>query len=80
MSARAVPVKIDKIDVKLDFHIYLLIDFELLIGYPLENLLQKNLHKGASTMIPGKLLSPLLSLARKSQWRNIISTITLKKR
>jgi len=33
--ARAVLVKIDKIEVKLDFHIYPILDFEILIGYPL---------------------------------------------
>jgi hypothetical protein len=36
--ARAVPIKIDKIEVHLDFHIYPILDFDLLIGYPLENL------------------------------------------
>ena len=66
--ARAMSVKIDKIEVKLYFHIYPILDFEILIGYPLENLLQENLCKGASTMIPGKLLTPLLSLARKFPW------------
>ena len=35
---RAVPVEIDKIEVKLDFHIYPIHDFEILIGYPLEML------------------------------------------
>ena len=35
--ARAVPVKIDKIEVCLNIHIYPIIDFDLLIGYPLEN-------------------------------------------
>ena len=54
MSARAVPVKIDKIDVKLDFHIYLLIDFELLIGYPLENLLQEKSSQGSLNHDTGK--------------------------
>ena len=35
--ARAVTVKIDKIEVCLDFHVYPIVDFDLLIGYPLEN-------------------------------------------
>ena len=35
------PVKIDKIEIKLDFHIYPILDFELLISYPLEMLLHK---------------------------------------
>jgi hypothetical protein len=38
--ARAVPIKIDKIKVQLDFHIYPILDFDLLIGFPLEKLLQ----------------------------------------
>ena len=37
--ARAVPVKIGKIEVRLDFHVYPIIDFDLLIGSPLENFL-----------------------------------------
>ena len=36
------PVKIDKIEVKLDFHIYPIHDFEILIGYPLEMLHEKS--------------------------------------
>ena len=34
--ARDVPIIIDKIEVRLDFHIYDNIDFDLLQGYPLE--------------------------------------------
>ena len=37
--ARAVPVKIDKIEVRLDFHVYPIVDFDLLIGSPLEKVL-----------------------------------------
>ena len=32
------PITIDKIEVNLDFHIFDILDFDLLIGYPLENL------------------------------------------
>ena len=35
--ASVVPVVIDKIEVNLDFHIFEILDFDLLIGYPLEN-------------------------------------------
>ena len=35
--ASVVPVTIDKIEVSLDFHICDILDFDLLIGYPLEN-------------------------------------------
>ena len=45
--ARAVPVKIDKIEVRLDFYVYPIVDFELLIGFPLENLLQEKSSQGS---------------------------------
>ena len=45
--ARAVPIKIDKIEVRLDFHVYPIIDFELLIGSLLENLLQEKSSQGS---------------------------------
>jgi hypothetical protein len=37
--ARDVPITIDKIEVHLDFYIYNILDFDLLLGYPLEKLL-----------------------------------------
>ena len=37
--ARDVPIIIDKIEVRLDFHVYDIIDFDLLLGLPLEKLL-----------------------------------------
>jgi len=40
-------VKIDKIEFKLDFHIYPILDFELLIGYPLERILQEKSLQGS---------------------------------
>jgi len=39
--ARDVPVHIEKTKVILDFHIYAILDFDILIGYPLENLTQE---------------------------------------
>ena len=36
--ARGVPIKIDQTEVFLDFHIFSILDFDLLIGYPLETL------------------------------------------
>ena len=33
------PITIDKIEVRLDFHIYDILDFDLLLGLPLEKLL-----------------------------------------
>ena len=37
--ARDVPITIDKIEVYLDFYIYDILDFDLLLCYPLEKLL-----------------------------------------
>ena len=41
------PVKIDKIEVLLDFHVYPIIDFDLLIGLPLENFLREKSSQGS---------------------------------
>jgi len=38
--ARAMPVEIDKTEVVLDFHIFAILEFDLLIGYPLDKLFQ----------------------------------------
>ena len=45
--ARAVPIKIDKTEVHLDFYIFSILEFDLLIGYPLEKLFQEKSSKGA---------------------------------
>ena len=37
--AKDVPITTNKIEVRIDFHIYDIIDFDLLLGYPLEKLL-----------------------------------------
>jgi len=37
--ARDVPIKIDKIEVSIDFHIYAILEFDILIGYPFEKFL-----------------------------------------
>jgi hypothetical protein len=42
-----VPIKIDKIEVQLEFHIYPILNFDLLIGYPLEKLLQVKSSQGS---------------------------------
>ena len=39
--ARDVPIIINKIEVSIDFHIYAILEFDILIGYPLENLIQE---------------------------------------
>ena len=44
--ARDVSVIIDKIEVSIDFHIYVILEFDILIGYPLENLIQEKCSHG----------------------------------
>ena len=39
--ARAVPIEINKTEVHLDFHIFAILDFDLLIGYLVEKLIQE---------------------------------------
>ena len=62
--AWAVPVKIDKIEVRLDFHVYPIVDFDLLIGSPLENLLQGKLSQGSLSYESGEtaLITPISCL------------------
>ena len=45
--ARAMPTKINETVVRLDFHIYAILEFELLIGHPLDNLFQEKPSHGA---------------------------------
>jgi hypothetical protein len=45
--ARVVLIVIDKTEVHLDFHIFAILDFDLLIGYPLKKLFQEKLPMGA---------------------------------
>ena len=54
---RDVPIEINETEVQLDFHIFAILDFELLIGYPFEKLFQKN-SQGSLNEKMGKLLSP----------------------
>jgi hypothetical protein len=44
---RAVPIKINIVEVHLDFHIYPILDFDHLIGYPLERLHLENSSQGS---------------------------------
>jgi hypothetical protein len=45
--ARAVPIEIHETEVFLDFHIYAILDFDLLIGYPLEKLFKEKPSHGS---------------------------------
>jgi hypothetical protein len=62
--ARAVPVKIDKIEVFIDFHIFAILEFDLLIGYPLDKLFHEKPSYGSIDKNVGKLLLPLIPLAQ----------------
>jgi hypothetical protein len=39
--ARAVPIILNETEVFIDFHIFAILEFDLLIGYPLEKLFQE---------------------------------------
>jgi hypothetical protein len=54
--ARDVPIIINETEVHLDFHIYAILDFDLLIGCPFEMLFMKNLLMGALMKSLGRLL------------------------
>jgi hypothetical protein len=62
--ARAVPFELHETEVFLDFHIYAIFDFDLLIGYPLEKLFQENLPMGALVKSWEKPLPPLTQLSQ----------------
>jgi len=55
--ARAVPIKIEKTKVHLDFHILAILDFELLIGYRSEILFQEKSPYGSLNEEFGKIAS-----------------------
>jgi hypothetical protein len=44
---RAMQVIIEKIEAFIDFHIYAILEFDILIGYPLENLIQVKPSQGS---------------------------------
>ena len=77
---RAMPIEINKTKVRLDFHIYAILEFELLIGHPLDNLFQENPSQGSINEKLGKLLPPLLSLIPKVQWQSNILSMTRLRR
>jgi hypothetical protein len=52
-----VPIEINKNEVRLDFHIYALLEFELLIGHPLYNLFQEKPSYGSLSEEFGKMAS-----------------------
>ena len=56
---RAISIEIDGTKVRLDFHIFGILNFDLVIGYPFEKNSEKNLPMGALAKSLGKLLLPL---------------------
>ena len=54
---RDVPIEINETEVHLDFHIFAILDFELLIGYPFEKLFQKKPFHGSLGEECGKTAS-----------------------
>jgi hypothetical protein len=51
------PIEINETKVHLDFHIFAILDFELLIGYPFEKLFQKKPSHGSLGEECGKTAS-----------------------
>ena len=51
------PIEIDGIEVHLDFHIFAILEFDILIGYPLENLFQEKPSHGSLNEEFGKIAS-----------------------
>jgi hypothetical protein len=58
--ARDVPITIDNIEVHLDFYIYDILDFDLLLGYPLEKLFCFLLLKKTKNMMRGVAMVTML--------------------
>ena len=54
---RDVPIEINETEVHLDFHIFAILDFELLIGYPSEILFQEKSSHGSLNEEFGKITS-----------------------
>ena len=67
--ARAVPIIIDEIEVFIDFHIYAILEFDILIGHPLENLIQEKPSYGGLDKKLGTTASaiPIVGVLSKHQ-------------
>jgi hypothetical protein len=63
---RAVPIIINETEVHLDFHIYAILEFDILIGYPLEKLFQQKPFLGSHDEKLGKTASTIPILCPKS--------------
>jgi hypothetical protein len=64
--ARAMPIIINDTEVHLDFHIYVILEFDILIGYPLEKLFQEKPFLGSHDEKLGKTASAIPILCPKS--------------
>ena len=53
------PIIIDTIEVFIDFHIFAILEFDLLIGYPLDNLSKEKLSHGSLDEKFGKTASAI---------------------
>jgi hypothetical protein len=74
--ARGVPIKINETEVHLDFHIYTILEFELLIGHPLDNLFQEKPSHGSLSEEFGKTAFA----TQIAQWQSIILAMTRSRR
>jgi len=68
-------IEINETEVHLDFHIYAILDFDLLIGYPLEKLFQEKSSHGSLDEKLGTTTSSTPIPCPKSLWRSSILPI-----
>jgi hypothetical protein len=64
----------------LDFHVFAIQDFDVLIGHPLEKLFVDPPKIGELDVKLGETLSPYLSLESKTQWQNLSPILTCPRR
>ena len=58
------PIKINENEVCLDFHIYAILEFDILIGHPLENFIHEKPSHGGLDENVGNTTFPLIPLAQ----------------
>jgi hypothetical protein len=78
--ARVVPIIINGTEAYLDFHIYAILEFDLLVRYLVEKLFQVKPSNGSLDKKLGITASATQSLVPKVPWRSIFPTMTGSRR
>jgi hypothetical protein len=79
--ARAMPVIINKVEDFIDFHMYAILEFDILVGYPLENHIQEKPSQGGLDEKFGKTASgipifhPEILLAKHNPNHNSVEEV-----